>query len=652
MKPRQKKLSNACSRRLSRSDSGQRSRERGVALLITLSLLALLGAASLAMVLLVSSDTMINGYYRNYRGSFYAADSGVNVVVETMKNTIQNVASNATSNAIYPPLPIIGATPAIGAIPATVSAAYAPYMAGDYTVSDNGSWKEQFRMIANPGGAPVLGTPKVDPPFDPLDPQRPLTFTYPYTVTVKGKSYLGAEEITETGTIVYFAAPGAAAGGAPPKFSKWGAFINDYAPCQGALVPGTITGPMFTNGQWNFGNSSNPGYTFTDTVRQMGTEASWITNKGCTNSATAPDGFKKPVFKKGFQLGQDEVKPPSNSYSQVQAVLDGKGIPPCTSAPCASDPAPSQTKMNQELKNISGTSYPSSGSAPTGVYIPWYTNASGQSVYGSDPANGGDGAGGGFYVNGDASINLSATTGGDGTSNATQTYTIKQSGKTTSIVVNNTTGKTTVSSGGTTLTLQGAPTQLDPNTGQPITQTDPSGSTVNPTLVYVNGQITGLSGTVQNNTGITIAASSDVSITGDLTYVQSPVNIPSDTLITSTNAGVLGIFTTENINLYPNSSGTNKNNLTVDASLAAIGSGTSGFATPGSRINSWTVVGGRSEDQAHSVNIGTGDTYYDQRFAGNFGPPWFPTSVPQPGQNAIPPFQSITVTRSSWKEIR
>ena len=43
---------------------------RGVALLITLILLVLLSAASLATVLLVSGDTMINGFYRNYRGSF------------------------------------------------------------------------------------------------------------------------------------------------------------------------------------------------------------------------------------------------------------------------------------------------------------------------------------------------------------------------------------------------------------------------------------------------------------------------------------------------------------------------------------------------------------------------------------------------------
>ncbi len=647
MKPRQNKFSSACSQRFRGSRSGQGSKEQGVALLLTLSLLALLGAASLAMVLLVSSDTLINGYYRNYRGSFYAADSGVNVAVETMTNAIQSAATNATN----PPLPI-------GAVPAAVTAAYAPYLAGYYSVGDTGSWKGQFQMLSvNPGGAPILGVPTVTQVPNPLDAQSSTngdniwTFAYPYTVTVKGQSYLGAEEITETGTIVYSSVTGTTTGGGPTKFSKWGAFISNFTACQGALVPGTITGPMFTNGQWNFGNFSNPGYTFTDTVGQAGADASWITNNQCTNSATAPRGFKQPVFQSGFQLSQNQIAPPSDSYNQVQAVLDGKGIPPCTSAPCASDPPPSQTQMSQELRTINGTSYPSSGSAPTGVYVPWYTNSSGQNVYGSNPANGGDGSGGGFYINGNASISLSATIGGDGTSNATQTYTITQGNKTTTIVVDNTAGKTTVLSGGTTLTLQGAPVQLDPNTGQPITQTDPSGSIVNPTMVYVNGQITGLNGTVQNATGITIAASSNVSITGDLTYAQSPVNIPSDTLNTSTNAGVLGIYTTGNINLYPNSSGSNKNNLTVDASLAAIGSGTSGFETPGNGINTWTILGGRSEDQAHPVNIGAGNTYYDKRFANNFGPPWFPTAVPQPGQTAIPPSQRITVTRSSWQEI-
>ncbi len=68
----------------------------------------------------------------------------------------------------------------------------------------------------------------------------------------------------------------------------------------------------------------------------------------------------------------------------------------------------------------------------------------------------GDKYGGGFYIQGDASITLIAT-GGDGTSNATQTYQISQSGTTTTIVVDSTAATTTVTSGGTTMSLQGFP---------------------------------------------------------------------------------------------------------------------------------------------------------------------------------------------------
>ncbi len=625
----------------------RKSRQRGMALITSLILLSLLGAASLAMVMLVSSDTMINGYYRNYRGSFYSADSGLNVIVESLKSSIQANAASTTN----PPLPTNGT------IPAAITAVYAPYQAGYYSVGDTGSWKGQFKMIANPNGAPVLAAPTVNQVPNPSDSNSPgngdfiWTFTYPYTVTVTGRSSgTEAEEITETGSLVYSSTVGTAASGKLPSFSKWGGFITNFADCQGPLVPGTMTGPFFTDGQWNFGNFANPGYTYTDTVGQAGANVSWWKNK-CTDSATAPNGFNQPNFQSGLQLNQGQITPPTDSYNQAQAVMDGKGIPPCTLSPCPTDPPPSQAQMSQELKTITGTSYPSTGAAPAGVYIPWYTNTAGQQVYGSNPASGGSGSGGGFYINGNASVTLTGSTGGNGTTHPTQTYSISQSGTTTTIVVDNVGGTTTVLSGSTTLILQGVPSQLDPNTGLPVTQTDPSGNPVDPTLVYVNGQITGLSGTVQNNTGITVAASNNVSITGDLTYLQSPVSVPADTLNASTNAGVLGIYTNGNINLYPNSSGTNKGNLTVDASLAAIGSGTSGFETPGGAINTWTIVGGRSEDQAHSVKISTGNTYYDRRFANNFGPPWFPTAVPQPGVNAIPASQSMTVTRNSWQEV-
>lgn len=631
---------------------------RGVALITTLCLLALLSAASLAMVLLVSSDTLINGYYGNYRGSFYAADSGINITV----GAVQTAILASAKDSVNPPLPQ-------NAVPPAVVAAYTQFEGGYFVVGDPNSWNEQFKVIANPGGAPVLGTPTVTSVPNPVDPKNPAdlvwTYTYPYTVTTQGQSSgKEAEVITENGNIVYTSTTGAGASGGPPSFAGWGAFIDKFAACQGSLVPGTMSGPFFTDGQWNFGNSSNPGYTFTDPVGQSGADVSWIKNNNCQNSPSVPKGFTSPNFKGGLQLNQNPVVPPTDTYNQAQAVIDGKGLPPCQMAPCAPDPPPSQSEMNQVLSTVSGTSYPSSGNAPNGVYFPSYTSgtsptgaacSAAKPCFGSSTSVGGSGYGGGFYVQGNASITLAATTTG---SDQTQTFTIDQGGAITTIVVDNTANTTTIASGSNSQTLQGVPTQVDPNTGQVMTQTDPGGQPVDPTLVYVNGQITGLTGdydsngnplpAVQNGVGLTVAASGDISITGDLTYSSSqmPVSIPGDTLNTTSDAGIFGIYTTGNINLNPDPSG----NLVVDASLAAISGDTSGFETPGQGINNWTIVGGRSEDQAHGVNINRGNTYFDRRFA-TMAPPWFPTAVPQPGSSAIPPSQSYTITRTSWQEV-
>lgn len=687
--------------------SERRSSTRGVALVITLILLLLLSAASVAIVLLVSSDSMINGFYRNYRGSFYSADSGINVVVESMKNSVLTAGVDSNN----PPLPVGGTTiPTVsqvwanvggGTLPTGLTTSYTTYQGGYYTMGDAGSWKGQFKMLAaNPDGKPILGTPQFELQPAPHDSASCLpvtlancppsaanpsgiandynytwTFSYPYEVTVQGQSAgTEGELITETGSIVYSSTSGTAGAGPPPAFSRWAAFITRFSQCQGPLVPGTMNGPFFTDGQWNFGNFSNPGYTFTGSIQQAGANASWWNNNTCTNSATVPNGIKKPVFPAGgLQLGVKGIVPPSDTYNQAQAVLDAKGIPPCTVAPCASDPPPTQAQMNGELRTIGGTAYAASGTPANGVYIPYFTSGTSadglhsctptQPCYGGNPANGGNGYAGGFYVQGNASVTMIASTGGDGTSNLTQTYKITLGGTTTTIVVDNTAGTTTVSAGGPPVTLYGAPTQLNPNisTPTPMPEWDPSGNAVNPTLVYVNGAITGLTGTygsgnsiipaIQNNTGITVAASGSISITGDLTYASLPVTVPADVSVSNANSGVLGIYTNANINLYPDPKG----NLTVDGSLAALSgnttSGTSGFETPGGSITNWTIMGGRAEDQAHGVNISAGNTYYDTRFAGNFGPPWFPTAVPQAGATAIPPSQQVTVTRSAWAEV-
>ena len=671
-----------------RSRGASAKSERGVALVTTLILLALLAGLSVAIALLVSSDSMINGYYRNYRGSFYAADSGATVAVEAMKNAIYNAANDA---AVYPasPLPTDGALvlPATnggavtmnaahaGAFPASFSNSYTPFQTKTFTVGDTGSWQGKFQVVSVAFGNPSytvaaysLDSASCWPVTQVTCPPSGVTndhdlqwvFRYPYTITVQGTSAgSGTEQITQTGMIVYQSAPGGSSSGST-SFSKWGAFITNYAPCQGPLVPGTMSGPFFTDGEWNFGNFTSPSYTFNGSVGQASSNVSWI-SRGCTEDAwpATPRGFKVPTFNGGFHPGQTAVTPPADTYNQVQAVLDAKGLS-CGSTCQAS-------MMSTELQTITGTTYNSSSPA-SGVYIPWYTNGASQKVFGCLPPTPPTsstcmGSAGGFYVQGNASVTLSATTAG---SDPTQTYTITQGSTTTTIVVDNTAGTTTVTQGaGSPVTLQGVPAQVGA-----AANLDPNGSTVNPTMVYVNGNITGLTGptdgsgnplaAIQNDTGVTVVSSQNVTISGDLQYQSGsmPVNA-SDVLNTSSNAGVLGIYTTGNINLQPDANG----NLTVDASLAALSGtsgGNSGFCTAtsasscdtnGSGINQWTILGGRSEDHAHAVNISQGNTLYDQRFSsGSFGPPWFPTSVPPVGTPTIAAYQQVQVQRGSWTE--
>src|ERR1700689_5768225 len=80
-------MNNRPSRSKSRS---KRSRnEKGITLVTTLLLLLLLVGMSLTMVLAVSSESLINGFYGRYRGSFYAADSGVAAARQQMMTNLK-----------------------------------------------------------------------------------------------------------------------------------------------------------------------------------------------------------------------------------------------------------------------------------------------------------------------------------------------------------------------------------------------------------------------------------------------------------------------------------------------------------------------------------------------------------------------------------
>lgn len=139
--------------------------------------------------------------------------------------------------------------------------------------------------------------------------------------------------------------------------------------------------------------------------------------------------------------------------------------------------ATQQSDMVTQAQGSGGGSFSSSG-----IYVP---------AQGSDLS-------GGIYVNGDSTVNITV----DASNNAV--YTITQGSTTKKITVNQSAGSTTVEnlSTGAVSNYNGLPDGID-NAG---------------TLIYVNGNITGLQGTVQADTQVTVASSDDMVISNHVQY--------------------------------------------------------------------------------------------------------------------------------------
>jgi hypothetical protein len=619
---------------------------RGVALITTLLLLTLMVAMTLGMVIAVSSDTLITRYYRTYRSSFYAADSGVNIARQYMLNQLvanATVAIGATfSPTSTPPLSATDAS-------ATLTEALSQF-ASSATLSNRqinsgqgaGSWPGSFYIVstrANTPGTTLLapacspiftppnsGTGTLSPASGPYDcgtnyPSCAGTCTnfqitdfqyqFPYTITAIGQS-LGSEQqlVEDSGQLVLniHVAP---SGGVNTSFAGWGMFIDQYSECSGSLlVPGTITGPVFTNGAWTFGTSGS--YIFTDKVGSASSTFGYQFSNKCDTVSSSSDKSGNqtiaPNFQSGYTLGANRIPLPTDSFNQKDAVLDGVGT----------NGNPTNAAMNAALRDVNGTAYPATG-ASSGVYISYNQTASGGTTTNTM-------TGGGILVEGDAAVTLTASAAG---SDPVEVYTITQGSTTTTVTVDNTANTTTVKSGTKTTVISGVPANH--------TTSSPSPGT----MLYVDGNISSLSGpssgaAVQDGYGITVTAASDITVTGNILYKTEPVtttqnqipNTPADTLIPGNNNGqVLGIFTAGgNVNMSVPTSG---QNLEIDASIATISNnGSGGLVNTGNAINNLTIVGGRIQNTIQNINSTTRNVFFDRRFSqGNFSPPWFPSTT-------------------------
>jgi Tfp pilus assembly protein PilX len=649
---------------------------RGMALITTLLLLTVMMAMTLAMVVAATSDTLITKYYRNARTSFYAADSGVNIARQKMLSSLSGAALTAGQQFSSGTLPTLGSTD-VSTVLSTVNSAYASRTSILGGQAAN-SWPSSFQVVGTQASTLgttlagcVLGASSCTPttpvcsisivvgatnagPYTCTNPPQctgtcagfsaEVNYTFPYTITAIGQSIANEQQIVEDAGSLVLTASFDTAASFHQSFAAWGMFIDQYAECSGSyLVPGTITGPVFTNGAWTFGNTGS--YTFTGKVGSVSSTFGWQ-GGSCTESATYPQPGFSTTFQSTVTLGANAIPLPANDYNQKEAVVDGLGnLGTITNA-----------QMNAALKTYNGTAYPSAGTTNPGVYMP-YTNTVSVSCPHAPCMTGG-----GIYVEGNAnSVVLTAASPTiSGTVHTQQVFTIAQGSSpitTTTITVDLTSNTTTMASqtgsgSVTTTTINGVPQNL---TGSSPTEA---------TMLYVDGSINSLSGpssgaAIANGSAVTVDAGNgnNMTITGNLTYATEPVTMtqnqipgtPADTLIPGNNYGqVLGLFTAGgNIQMSVPTSG---QNLEIDASIATIESGGSGgLVNTGNALNTLTIVGGRIQNTIQNINTTTRNVWFDQRFAqGGFAPPWFPsTTVTPKNTNAITTV-TTSVQRTQW----
>jgi hypothetical protein len=159
---------------------------------------------------------------------------------------------------------------------------------------------------------------------------------------------------------------------------------------------------------------------------------------------------------------------------------------------------------------------------------------------------------------------------------------------------------------------------------------------LNASMIFVQGNINGVSGTLQQNEQTTVAASGSIGIAGNIQY-QTPPN-PADPMSNPTN--VLGLYASGgDIVIGP----TAPNNVTIQAVLMA-GSSGSGYNSSvsvqnyntGSPRGNINLLGGVIEkfygpsgtfNSSGGVVTGYGRNYiYDTRMSRGFTPPYFPTT--------------------------
>ena len=109
-------------------------------------------------------------------------------------------------------------------------------------------------------------------------------YTYAYLITVIGQSSSAEQNtIRETGNLVETVLLNPTSS-TKTNFAYYGTFFDQYAICSSAFVSGTMSGPFFSNGSWNFGDAGikvgSAKYHYTGSVGAVSSKVGYMYSSG------------------------------------------------------------------------------------------------------------------------------------------------------------------------------------------------------------------------------------------------------------------------------------------------------------------------------------------------------------------------------------
>lgn len=477
-------------------------------------------------------------------------------------------------------------------------------------------------------------------------------FLYTYSITSDGVAAEGRRRVMFSGNYSVIVRR--------QSFARFALFTDTHTtPGGGAIWFTNVTsfdGPVHTNGEFRFmafpkfgtpdsGSPCDPANVQSQPLTSANNRA-WFYNSGSpvelASNENVVSGVRRdaPVLPgcgadpsifppANFTRGVPTLPLPANAYSQ-------KGVS------VGRDPTDTSTVSNLQVRQVVPELADTTNPVPDGIYVP-VTDLNNNGV-----SDGNEPMAGGIYVQGNLdSLTLSV-------SGNRAVYTLVQGGQTVTVTVdrrdanpNNwtTTVNNSAWSSPPTRTFRGVPKGWQ------------SSSFNNAGIIYVEGSINSLGGTLGQNEQATIVASGDITITNHLVYQSPPVTTDPN----SNPTNLLGVYTPGNI-IIATSAPNDLNLHGVFMAGASTGGGTPSMYVAnynsGSPRGSIHIIGGIIEKYYGPFGIVSGtpptlqngygrDFKYDRRMSRGFAPPYFPTTPPF---EMVQGFEPLAGVKPTWRE--